>query len=85
MKKLVILLLFLLMLPSFGIVLGEDTPDPVIWKYKTNSWIVSTNVTSDSSYTAASDLGGSIYFFDKTGKLLWSNNVGHRVVSFSIS
>jgi WD40 repeat protein len=85
MKKLVTILLFLLILSSFEAVLGEESSDPVIWKYKTNSWIISTNVTSDSSYTAASDLGGSIYFFDKTGKLLWSNNVGHRIVSLAIS
>ena len=85
MKKLGIILLFLFVLSSFGVVLGEESSDPVIWKYKTSSWVLAVNTTNDTSYTAASALDGSIYYLDNSGKLLWNKNVGHRIVYLSLS
>ena len=85
MNKLVIVFLILFVLSSFGVVLGEESSNPVIWKYKTSSWVLAVNTTNDTSYTAASALDGSIYYLDNSGKLLWNKNVGHRIVYLSLS
>lgn len=86
MNKLITLFLILGIIFSIVPITGEEkTTNPLEWKYKTSSWVISTSTTSDASYNAASALDGSIYLFDKSGKLLWTSNVGHRVVSFSIS
>ena len=63
MKNLIVILLVLGIISSFGVVLGEDNSDPVIWKYKTSSWVSSVNTTEDGSYSAASSLDGSFYLF----------------------
>jgi WD40 repeat protein len=85
MKKLAILLSILFVLSSFGVVLGEESSDPVIWKSKINSWVPFVTTTSNGSFTAASSLDGSFYIFDKSGNVLWSDNLGHRVTSLSFS
>lgn len=85
MKKLIAILLIFSMIPSFGIVLGEENSDPVVWKYKTSSWVPFVTTTSDGSYTAASSLDGSIYFFDKSGTVLWTYKPENRVMFISIS
>ncbi|NMC75786.1 MAG: hypothetical protein GYA60_00580 [Candidatus Methanofastidiosa archaeon] len=85
MNKLITVFLILGLIFSITSIAGEENANPVEWKYKASSWIISTSVSNDASYNAASALDGSIYFFDKSGKLLWTGNVGHRVVSFSIS
>jgi len=85
MNKLITVFLILGLIFSITSIAGEENTNPVEWKYKASSWIISTSTSNDASYNAASALDGSIYFFDKSGKLIWTSNVGHRVVSFSIS
>ncbi|NMC61033.1 MAG: PQQ-binding-like beta-propeller repeat protein [Candidatus Methanofastidiosa archaeon] len=85
MNKYISIFLILSIFFSTPLVFGEENISPILWKYKTSSWVLSTATTNDNSYTAASSLDGYIYFFDETGKLLWSQNVDHRVVFFSIS
>jgi len=85
MKNLIVILLIFGIITSAGLVFAEDNSDPVIWKYKTSSWVLALGTTQDNAYTATSALDGSIYYFDKSGNLLWRNNVGHRIVYISIS
>ena len=46
MKNLIVILLILGIISSFGVVLGEENSDPVIWKYKTSSWVTFVKTTS---------------------------------------
>ena len=85
MKNLIVILLILGIISSFGIVLGEENSDPVIWKSKTSSWVPFVTTTNDGAYTAASSLDGSFYLFDKAGTVLWTYKTGHRVTSISFS
>lgn len=85
MKKYISIFFILCIVFSTTTTMAEDAKDPIIWKYKTSSWIISTATTDDQSYTSASALDGSLYFFDKTGNLLWNKNTGHRVVSLTFS
>ncbi len=84
MKNLIILLLIFGLISSFGIVFGEENTDPVIWKSKINSWVPFVTTTNDGNYTAASSLDGSFYLFDKSGTVLWKDDLGHRVTFLSI-
>jgi len=83
MKNFIVILLILGLISSFGIVLGEENSDPVIWKYKTSSW--ATAVTTMGGYSAASSIDGSFYFFDKSGSALWQHNFGKRITSIVFS
>ena len=85
MKNLIVIFLIFGIISSFGVVLGEEKSDPVIWKYKTSSWVPFATTTKDGSYSAASSLDGSFYFFDKLGTILWTDTPGHRVTSIYIS
>ncbi|HRZ18887.1 MAG: PQQ-binding-like beta-propeller repeat protein, partial [Candidatus Methanofastidiosum sp.] len=85
MKKYISIFFILCIVFSTTTTMAEDAKDPIIWKYKTSSWVISTATTDDQSYTSASALDGSLYFFDKTGNLLWNKNTGHRVVSLTFS
>lgn len=85
MKKLITLLLVVFVLSSFGIVLGEESSDPVIWKYKTNSWATAVKTTEGATYSAASSINGSLYLFDKSGSILWEHDMGKRITSIIFS
>ena len=85
MKNLIVILLIFGMISSFGIVLGEDNSNPVIWKYKTNSWATAVKTTENGTYNAASSIDGSFYFIDKSGTVLWEHDIGKRITSIIFS
>ena len=85
MKKLIVILLILGIVSSFGVVFAEENPDPVIWKSKINSWVPFVTTTSDGAYTGVSSLDGSFYIMDNKGDVLWTDKPGHRVTSISFS
>lgn len=85
MKNLVVILLVLGIISSFGVVLGEDNSDPVIWKYKTSSWATAVKTTEAGTYSAASSIEGSFYIFDKSGSVLWEYDLGKRITSIIFS
>ena len=85
MKNLIIILLILGLISSFGVVLGEEKSDPVIWKYQTSSWATAVKTTETGTYSAASSIDGSFYFFDKSGTVLWKLDLGKRITSIIFS
>ncbi|MEN6379616.1 MAG: PQQ-binding-like beta-propeller repeat protein [Methanofastidiosum sp.] len=85
MKNLIVILLIFGIISSFGVVLGEENSDPVVWKYKLSSWGTSVTTTEAGDYSAASSIDGSFYFFDKSGSVLWEHDLGKRITSINIS
>ncbi|KYC49273.1 MAG: outer membrane biogenesis protein BamB [Candidatus Methanofastidiosum methylothiophilum] len=85
MKKLIIILLILGILSTSGIAFAEEKSDPVIWKYKTNSWATAVKTTEDGAYNAGSSIDGSLYLLDKSGAVLWKIDLGKRITSIVFS
>jgi len=60
-------------------------PPPLLWKYKTDGYVYSVDVSSDGNYVAAGSSDNHVYLFDETGNLLWREITEGRVDSVSIS
>lgn len=85
MKNLIPLLLIFGIFTASINILADETPDPVVWKSKINSWVPFVTTTNDGSYTGVSSLDGSFYILNDKGETLWTHKPGHRVTHISFS
>jgi hypothetical protein len=74
-KNLKVILFFTYFLIQIFFVYGQISYPPQ-WSYETGGIIGSISISSDGNYIAAGSHDAKIYFFNRSGIILWSYEVG---------